>query len=494
VVGGFTSRSAEADDTNYQNYVVGQRAMGMGGAFTALSDDGAGAYYNPAGMAMAASTSISASLSVYGVERRQLKEAVSPPVIVDAERPDLTSSNVPTIPTTVGMAYKFGKRMGDDIKRFGIGFSVFVPYHSNFDFSGKTLIGTTDPDEYEVEVLEKDKTVQQGPSFALRITPKLSAGVAIFHVYRSTRWSSTVRQFGPRDANLMTEYFDEQRALITRSIHSMLFKVGARYDISPSWKLGLAVTAPSITLWGNGSTHTSNVTYLESCLDPPRCMRYESFGGTVDADSKTPLSLRAGVAYEYRDRLTLAADLSWHPPLTYDPFDIGEEANKFGETGPVVLTELRRNHVVNVNSGAELLWGKVTLRAGFFTNFSSAPKVQRAGFAMPPRVNMFGATLSAGYRWRTRTISLGVLYCFGSGQSSALREDPLASLDQPYGPVDERRDYVYFFITGAQEALKDTMVKVYKKVRDRIRGKPKAPASSQPASAPSGAQSQPTSR
>jgi hypothetical protein len=32
--------SARADDSNFRPYIVGGRAAGMGGAFTALADDG----------------------------------------------------------------------------------------------------------------------------------------------------------------------------------------------------------------------------------------------------------------------------------------------------------------------------------------------------------------------------------------------------------------------------------------------------------------------
>jgi len=479
--------AARADDTNYQNYVVGQRALGMGGAFTALADDGAGAYYNPAGIAMSPETTLSASLSVYGVERRALRGAVGPPVDVQAARPDLVSSNVPTIPTTVGFAYKFGRRYGDGIKRFGISYSVFEPYHSSFDFAGSTQIFPAPPDDFDVEIHERDKTVQQGPSFAMRITPRLSMGLAAFHVYRDTSWSSTVRQVSERDSDLLAEYFDEQRASITRSVHSLLLRAGARFDLTERWKLGLALTAPSITLVGSGTAHTSSTTHEAGCVSPPRCVRYEDFGGDVDADSRTPLSVRAGVAYTIEDRLTVALDLSYNAPLTYDPFDVGNDSAKFGETGPVVLSDLRREQVFNANVGGELLLSNVTLRAGFFTNFSSAPEVERAAFATAPRIHMLGATLSAGYRWKSRTISLGVLYSFGSGHASALTpQDPAATLNQPYGPVEERRDYVYFFISGAQEALKDTAVDWIKR---KTRGKPAEPAqkktpASQPASQP----------
>jgi len=39
---------AQGIESNFRPYLVGGRAAGMGGAFTALADDGSGGYYNPA--------------------------------------------------------------------------------------------------------------------------------------------------------------------------------------------------------------------------------------------------------------------------------------------------------------------------------------------------------------------------------------------------------------------------------------------------------------
>ena len=469
---------ARADDTNYQTYVLGERALGMGGAYTALADDASGSYYNPAGLAMVESTSISGSFSVYGVERRVLREAVGPAVDVQVDRTDLESSNVPTIPTTVGFLYKWGKRYADQIKRYAAGYAVFVPHHRDFHFSGRTTIGA-DPaalDDFIVDQREEDKTVWQGPTFAFRLNSRLSLGLSAFHVYRRSRWSQEVRQIGPRDDNLFADFIDEQRSSIERSVHSLVFKAGARYELTPRWKLGLALTSPSITVFGSGGANSTTTTYESSCVTPPRCVRHEELGGSIDADSRTPLSVRAGVAYRVRDRATASLDVSWHAPLTYDPFDLAQDASKFGDTGPVTLSQLRRRSVVNVNVGGEWLFEWVVLRAGFFTNFSSAPKIERSAFASPPRVHMFGTTLSAGFRWRKYTISIGALYSFGSGQSAALTPEPAGSaVSRPYGPIDERRDYVYFFISGAQDALKKTLVGFFRPKR------PEKPAEKRPA-------------
>src|SRR3982751_1652207 len=59
--------SGRADDSNFRPYIVGGRAAGMGGAFTALADDGSGPYYNPGGLAFVRRSQLSLSAFVYGL-------------------------------------------------------------------------------------------------------------------------------------------------------------------------------------------------------------------------------------------------------------------------------------------------------------------------------------------------------------------------------------------------------------------------------------------
>ena len=49
---------------------VGARAMAMGGAYTAVSDDYAALYYNPAGMGQIRRTALSGTLSFLSMENK----------------------------------------------------------------------------------------------------------------------------------------------------------------------------------------------------------------------------------------------------------------------------------------------------------------------------------------------------------------------------------------------------------------------------------------
>jgi hypothetical protein len=67
---------ARADgDTHYQDLIVGERAAGMGGAFTALANEASGAYYNPAGIVVDDSLLIQLSMSAFKLRRKQVEIA-----------------------------------------------------------------------------------------------------------------------------------------------------------------------------------------------------------------------------------------------------------------------------------------------------------------------------------------------------------------------------------------------------------------------------------
>ena len=61
-------------DNNYQDFLVGGRAIGLGGAFTATANDVTSLLYNPAGLSFVESTSAQLSTSLYGIERGSLEE------------------------------------------------------------------------------------------------------------------------------------------------------------------------------------------------------------------------------------------------------------------------------------------------------------------------------------------------------------------------------------------------------------------------------------
>ena len=53
----------KADEGRYQDYVFGARAISLGGAFTAISNDASGIFYNPAGLVDVSRSNLSIATS-----------------------------------------------------------------------------------------------------------------------------------------------------------------------------------------------------------------------------------------------------------------------------------------------------------------------------------------------------------------------------------------------------------------------------------------------
>src|SRR5437867_4464549 len=112
---------ARADESNFRPYIVGSRAAGMGGAFTALADDGGGPYYNPGGIAFARHSSLSLSASVYGLVSGSFADALG-------DGHDFNYQDLNTFPVSTSAIFKFGSHdTPDGSARNAIALSVFVP-------------------------------------------------------------------------------------------------------------------------------------------------------------------------------------------------------------------------------------------------------------------------------------------------------------------------------------------------------------------------------
>ena len=61
----LTEGTLLADQFHYANFIIGERAMGLGGAFTAVADDASGIFYNPAGLGFALNSDICGSANAY---------------------------------------------------------------------------------------------------------------------------------------------------------------------------------------------------------------------------------------------------------------------------------------------------------------------------------------------------------------------------------------------------------------------------------------------
>lgn len=415
---------ARADDSNIRPYLVGAQASGMGGADTALADDGTGPYYNPAGIAFALHPSLSLSASVYGlVTGREAN-------VLGAGH-DFTYSDLNTFPVSTAIVRTFGAAHSPDHRpTSALGLAVFVPDAEQID--DRANIGSSQNTFFLSGIMQ---TVWGGVTYAHR-WGRLSVGASAFGLLGSEIETLDLTEY--KDANT----FATITSRIDKSTKGVVAAAGVRYDATPHVHLGLSVYAPEL---GFGSRRA----YIRVAAGAPSAMPPSQIVEVIADDLHTsptlPLRIQGGFAWT-GPRLTVAADA-----IVLGPRTIHDDPDRAMDGLDELIV---RRAVVDGSLGVQyVIAGSVPVRAGVFTDRSAAPTpVSHAAGAPDPNpsnsthVDRYGATLSLGYRTDHTATDVGAIVSYGTGTTNAPQLD---SLDFTSEPTRETQLYTYVFITSS---------------------------------------------
>lgn len=401
---------------NYQEVLVGEKAAGMGGAFTALADDATATFYNPAGIVQIPFNSVSASANAITVKTRTGKFFLQ-----DNEK--LTSFDF--IPTFWGVTAStaLGK----------VGFSIIVPESDNFElhenYSNVNAIGYTWNTARSDITFESDSYLI-GPTYTFYLTPRLSAGVSAFFLYNT--FTENLYEFWDT-----TDAFLENSLGSNRSGTGITGKVGLLYKMNDKFRVSMVLRPPSeIEI----EAKVRQVAYVKEVGDPK--VHRGNVEGTTSYSRRLPYSSTVGLAWLPSDRFTLAFDLSYYGPADYTQKTIDLiNFNPETRSKNIIL-----KNVINGNLGMEyMLTTTIPVRAGIFTDFSSAPEVRDIDAAQPAHLDKYGVTLSSGNMTANSTTIVGIKYSFGQGYGTAKDYDtiPVEFRKEAYTQTD-----IVLFISG----------------------------------------------
>ena len=147
----------------------GERAAGLSGAYTALSDDPSGAYYNPAGLAFAHQDGFSISASNLQSITKSYKGIDTPGQVYSQGSGGFQ-------PNFLGILKR--------VDNYKIGFSIINSYTYSFDRTDQINIPLVSPniDQTRNYVKENYSQLLMGPSFAFLLSNKLSIGATLYYV------------------------------------------------------------------------------------------------------------------------------------------------------------------------------------------------------------------------------------------------------------------------------------------------------------------------
>lgn len=382
--------AAQADEYHYINMLVGERPAGMAGAYTAVADDTAGMFYNPAGIVYAPGSSLSGSMNAYQETKTTYKKVLG-------GQYDWERSSGSLLPNFFGIIQPLGKGM--------IGFSYAVPNILKEDQDQifpdiATSLGTAD--QFIINFNNADTTYNFGPSYAHKITDQLSIGATLYFYYRQQQRISNTILLYPTDQFWGNEYYELEEQGIKPVLGLMW---------SPLDQLALGLSLAQVTVFDSDTTVFATCLGANGVVYPPGSLCQSGNvvnHQVINSDTKAdyPLNLNVGAAWFANDALLLSADVKYFEAVG---------------TGPAA-----RISVINFSLGAEYYFTpRWAMRGGFYTDFANTPELQTGftAYNQPEHVDLYGMGLSVSHFTRNSSLSFGFNYASGSGKAQMVSGD-----------------------------------------------------------------------
>jgi hypothetical protein len=343
----------------------GERSAGLSGAFTAISDDPSGAYYNPAGLAFAHQDGFSISASNYKTADRKYKNIDTPGQVY-------TQSHQGLDPNFVGILKSF------DTWKFG--FSIVNTYNLTYDRTDQVNYPLVSPTINQTRnyLKQNDSQILVGPSASFLITDKLAFGTTLYYLQDVKKSSRTQFQQFTNNTYVMRSFIDN------RQTSGLLPIIGLQYQAMDKLSFGLSLRRIIVT----GGNRLYNEVYVDSIRGSGRSSvdfiegtqtNFTSIeGGIISQKPKLigsipeTTELRFGTAYFPSSKLLASFDI-----IYTSGFKSFREQNEIQSQGArwnyIVndkeIRELTRISTLNFAFGTEYyLADTFAISAGFYTN------------------------------------------------------------------------------------------------------------------------------
>ncbi len=414
------SPAANAQDSHYWHDQFGNRALLLSGAVVGEPADLSSTYYNPGGLSMVDQTELLLAGLVFTAGRAKFNDALAEGGDLSQRHFDLAPSLVAgEIPREAGkhrFAYAVLKRYGSEFRTEG----QVVLDGDEFGVDAVTLLGNA------VRIDTKLSEYWAGGTWSYPLRDDIGVGVSTFIAARSQR------RFSTNSVQVLTQ---DNRAAVANVATNydyyswrLLWKIGVQGKFS-DWDIGLAVTTPSVGLFGSGKV-SNNLTLVGQAVDADG-----NFLTDIATDAQTglnagyasPLSVALGAGRDFGDT-TLHFSLEYFAPVkSYTVVDAQPfVAQTSGvEVDTAIVEEL--DDVVNIGIGVERVFNDVRGYFGFHTDFNAASSNPAANLSST-KWDFYhisgGATLSAA----GRSFTLG-------GELSLASDEILIDPNDPFAPI-----------------------------------------------------------
>lgn len=452
---------AGAQGLYYRSIPIGERAIGMGGAYTGIADDPSATYYNPGGLMSGGRFQLLGSLSSIVFTNRTIDDAFESPTTTQ----NLSSNRTTTIPHFIGTVIQFGKKRGGEFP--------YALAYSSFELAREQInSGFTQGDEQAGADLRLGNNYRMrwwGVSFAGRVSKKLSLGISAFLSYQTNNYNEdlglqsggTLQDNGVRVGGQSVT----SSSSVNYDAWHFVFRLGALYRVNSRWQIGFMFQPPGAPLSQKGNIFRRVVTDLEG--QESRFFLFDQ--DSLAASAPIPWEVRAGAEYKVNALTTLAFDASITAGvrdrnILTPPVDVEALA---GSLGAYFANSTERRWTPNAAIGAEHLFGKVVVSGGLMTNISSAPNLPATSEEYsPPQINVYGAAFALGVDAAGYRLTLGANGYFGRGDAYTFTVDQEAIVTG-YTRTKSTLSAIVLYVAGAVSVASRGASDVQRKYKER---------------------------
>jgi len=375
----------------------GARAIGMGGAFIAISDDGTAASWNPAGLIQLERPEMSVVLDC--MRRKEDNSFGTNPEASGLEAVNNCNLNY----LSVTCPFKVNHRDMVASLSYQRLYDFTRDWNFNLALDNPVFIG---PVQYDYE--RNGALYALSFSYSFRITSYFSAGFTLNYWGDSlsqNKWEQKNRMeyvFSPADSEKIIYYSSDIKD--EYAFQGWNANMGFLFKINNSWTLGGVFKTPFTA----DLDHTKTKRDITSSLSSPENDSHEIFSSREDYEKlRMPMSYGIGLAYRFSDNFTISGDIyrtHWN--------DFESEDAQGKRTSPVTGEDMSKSDIdptTSLRMGAEyLIIGKKTvvpLRAGIF--YDPAP-------AEGSPDDYYGFSLGTGLTYKRFILDIACQFRFGN--------------------------------------------------------------------------------
>lgn len=435
------SAPAAAQHRGYNNFLVGDRALGLSGAFVGLADDASAGFHNPAGLAPLPGGSLSTSLWAAAVQIDALERDLES----DLGRKELDDLNLVGLPFFLAATAKLGPRDARGERRHTVAFMLVSPYNTDVSY-GAQLEGTAQAtgllgvERSQIDLT--DTTQWVGLSYAYRFSPRFSLGLTNFVVARFSRLRESHLRVEEGPIAMQQPGSTRGTELhVDRDSFHLLWRLGALWDVSNKLRLGLMLQPP-----GPSVLDLTEYELVGFSVEPASAStRFEAVTeGKLNVDEAMPWELRLGGTHYFDDDRLLTFDTSLLAGAHVEQRVADSVANALGQ--PVSSSLTGDAWTWRGAVGGELNLGPLWLiRGGLLGEASPAPN------ADAPVPYTAGGSFSVGIKPEGFEIALGATITHDRSSVSLAQFD-VASGQIALSSTSINRTTMYFFLSGGSRA------------------------------------------